>query len=74
MFCPKDQMNVAGHYAICIDLHALLTAAVSQAFNHDPKVLIPYKNIYPINSRKTDKIKPFLIIKFVFPTHITKIA
>lgn len=62
-------MNMAGHDAIGIYFHAFVSPTIIEAIADNIEIFIPYKNIYPIDGGKTDKVQSIFIVKLIFPTH-----
>ncbi len=67
-------MNMAWHYAICIDLHSLIFSAKVQTLNQCIEILISDKNIDPIDCGKAYEIQTLFIVKLVLPTHPRKLG
>lgn len=66
-------MYVARHDTPGIQLKPLIFNTIPQAVDDDITINPPDKNVYPIYSRKTYKMKLLVIVKFIFSAHVAKI-
>jgi len=64
-----DHVDMAGHDTPAIYFKPFFGLAMSPAFKHDVFVFITDKQVYPVYYRKTNKVKPVLIVEFIFCAH-----
>jgi len=62
-------MNMARHDTPSIYFEAFFPLAMFPAIEHDLFILVSYKQIYPVDNRKTYEIKLILVSEFIPGTH-----